>query len=471
MMGRLKGLIHVATLSLVMTGCVPNKAYRSCLGAKPGCTVQSVLHETMKTEEFDRSETGAFGFSFPYDLTFVEFDDRGEMFDRRQLAAAVKAIDDAKKRAPQGTTPVVAVFVHGWKNNASDSSGNVWGFRQTLAGLSSQYKIPGGAFAPVVGVYLGWRGAVVSAPIIKEFTFFDRHAKSQNLPGPHMAEALVKIMQAAKGRDFSDANTVSVLIGHSFGGAVLETALSETLADLVVRAQATSTSIKWPADLILFLNEAQEATRSYQLIESLIANVTPRAACVAPTPGAAPAPTVDTGVMLQAPAIISVSSTGDTATRLAFPGAQSLGRAFNSLRKYPDDGNAVGVKSQTSMFFRTTAHMKEFQSHLMRRSEDPEVIEAMKLCRPVIDMDLGGKFLAVGEGGTSPRYVLVERPQSRNRTPYWVFQIPPEVVPDHSTIFTPVFRRFLLSLLRARRSPDGKPIMRAHDQPQVPLTQ
>jgi hypothetical protein len=443
---RLLNLLACLLVSGAATSCVGNKAYRTCLGTPSGqpCSKPSVLREKLTTKDFDREMAACTGpcpscvrdCEWPYELAFVEFDDRGEMFDRRQLAAAVDTITRAKANAPAGTQPVVAVFIHGWKNNASESSGNVWGFRQILAGLSLEYKVPGGPFSPVVGVYIGWRGAVVSAPLLKEFTFFDRHGKSQNLPGPHMSEALVKIMQAAKGRNFEDP-TMSVLIGHSFGGAVLETALSETIATLVTEAQSTGTPIRWPADLIMFLNEAQEATRSYQLIESLIANVSEREACL-------PAGTSQT---MQAPAIISVSSTGDSATRVAFPAVQSLARPFNSLRKYPEGGNAVGIGSQTSMFFRTTAHMGEFQSHLVRRYEPAELDALGSACKPTLRFTLTGKPTIDSD---APGYALIEKPGTKNRTPYWVFQVPPDVVPDHSTIFTPVFRSFLVTLIKSR---------------------
>jgi hypothetical protein len=435
-------------LAVAVAACVPNTSYRTCLGLPTGqpCSRPSVVTEKLKTRDFDREQpVSVQDVEWPYQLAFIEFDDRGEMFDRRQLTAALDTIVRAKAHAPVGTTPVVAVFVHGWKNNASDSSGNVWGFRQTLAGLSLEFKVPDGPASPVIGVYIGWRGAVVSAPLLKEFTFFDRHGKSQNLPGAHMSEALTKIMQAAKGEHFDDARTTSVLIGHSFGGAVLETALSQTLAHIVDEAQATRTPIRWPADLIMFLNEAQEATRSYQLIESLISNVAPREPCLSP----------DQKQIMEAPAIVSVSSTGDAATRLAFPGAQSIARPFNSLRKYPPGGNALGVTSQTSMFFRTTAHMKQFQSHVLKRSDEPGLDEIVTRCKPVLEFTLTGK---PGHGSAGPHYVLLEKPESRNRTPYWVFEIPPEIVPDHSTIFTSVFRNFLLSMLKGRR------FMKPHDQ-------
>ena len=43
-------------------------------------------------------------------------------------------------------------------------------------------------------------------------------------------------------------------------------------------------------------------------------------------------------------------------------------------------------------------------------------------------------------------YVIAEKPGTLNRTPYWVLQMPPAVVSDHSTIFTPTFRDLVVQL-------------------------
>jgi len=407
----------ITTLIGLATGvnvcCVGNVAYRRG---------HSVLNEQLLTGEFDRTQNPSeWSRPWRYRLAFVEFDDRGELFDRDELTAALGAIAQAKaEEVNAGGPAVVALFVHGWKNNAADSSGNVWGFRQLLAGLSEQYA------TPVVGIYVGWRGAVLNAPILEDFTFFDRHAKSQNLPGAHMVETLLKIMQAAKGPRYTDP-TISVLVGHSFGGAVLESALTQSLEDMI-EARPAGGDVQWPANLIVFLNEAQEATRSYQLVESLMANVTPRDPCQPP------------GVRqdMPGPAIVSMSSTGDYATRAAFPAGQIFARPFNSLRHY-DAPNALGFSSQTPMFFNTTAHLDEFRSHLMDRADDPDIAAAMKSCKPYLTTTLGGT-----------EYVLVEKPNARNRTPYWVMHIPTAIVPDHSTIFTTVYRNLLITLLLAR---------------------
>jgi pimeloyl-ACP methyl ester carboxylesterase len=318
-----------------------------------------------------------------------------------------------------GVSPIVAVFVHGWKNNASKDNSNVWGFRMMLAGLSKQYNR-----APVLGIYIGWRGAVLSPPILKEFTIWNRRRKSQNLPGAHMAEALVKIMQAAKGIDYSDDSTITLLIGHSLGGAVLETALTETILAQVVKRTAHQ-DVVWPATLIMFINEAQEALQSYQLAEAFHKNLPARVPC---QPG---------GTRNNVPALVSISSTADYATRAFFPGSQGVLRPFNSLRKYSaDNPNFLGFGNQVPMFFNTTAHLGPFRTHLMGREDDPEVKAAADQCKPIVRTTIA-----------DVTYLIVDKPGSKNLTPYWVMHAPASLVPDHSTIFTPAFTKLLISFI------------------------
>jgi hypothetical protein len=422
----------------ICSACVADKQYR---------VNQSVFREELTTRQFDPTESEdpqILDMPSRYRLAFIEFNDRGVMFDRRQLDRALEEIAETKReaaarRSAPGGSPdskaIVAVFVHGWKNNASDSSGNTWGFRQVLAGLSHQYD------APVVGVYIGWRGAIVSAPILKEFTFFDRHRQSQKVTTADMPGVFRSLMQAAKGPMYDDTSTLSIFIGHSFGGAVLEDTVSSGLAEEVLTARRERRRVRWPADLILLLNEAQEAERSYPLIDTMIENVKPRAACTKPG-----------GIAdNERPAVMSISSTADQATRAFFPGAQVPARLFHRPSyKGPDP---LGVGSATPLFFSTTAHTAAFRSHLIGRAEDPAIAEATKRCIPYLDFTLSTP------GGADIRYLMVERPEpAKNHSPYWVMHMPPSIVPDHSTIFTQLFRDFLISL--------AAPVMfnKPHDQ-------
>jgi hypothetical protein len=139
--------------------------------------------------------------------------------------------------------------------------------------------------------------------------------------------------------------------------------------------------------------------------------------------------------------VLSISSTGDYATRIAYPLGQAVTRPFNSLRTYPAP-NKLGIKSQTPMYFNTTAHMTQFQSHLFGRADDPEIQAAIRCCRLFMEATIG-----------RVKYEIVEKPGALNTTPYWVMEMPPALVPDHSTIFTPQFRTVLVDLLGSSANP------------------
>ena len=412
-------LVFLAALS---SSCVANRSYHAAA---------EIHREELTGRQFDPLEPAIAGKVSRYRLSFIEFDDRGELFKRGQLPTALDEIDKAKRDAAPGDHPLIVVFIHGWKNNASPSNGNVWGFRQVLAQLSYglEQKTASGQNAPhevpVLGIYIGWRGAVVSAPILKEFTFFDRRRKSQSLPNAQMVESLTKIMTAVRNPLPDRSRAVSVLVGHSFGGAVLETALTDSLLQAALHpAPSASDGPPWPADLVIFLNEAQEAIRSYQLIETMHANL----------PAALPC-TQDVDDVK--PVVMSMTSVSDYATRALYPATQALVRPFNSLRSYTaDDPNFLGFSNQAAMFFNTTAHVSRFQSHVMGRADDPEIASASHQCAPAVTVTVNGVD-----------YEIVRKPGALNQTPYWVMHIPSAIVPDHSTIFTPVFSKLLSGLI------------------------
>ena len=415
---RVLTLIIVVLLSAACSACVGDKAYRT--GKNP-----SVLSEKLRVRDFDPSQSGVLDRESPYRLVFIEFNDKGELFDPAQLRRAIDEITAAKKR---GKT-LVAAFVHGWKNNASDKSGNVWGWRQVLAGLSLNDPDH-----EVIGLYFGWRGRSLDPPILKEFSFFDRRPKSQSVGTKEMVGALRDIMQAIKGPAYDDDSAISVFVGHSFGGAVLESAATPELHRAIATAREQKRPVRWPADLIMLLNEAQEAEASYPLIEEMHATMKPRQSCVAPPrPGEPPR---EDSLRYQRPAVISISSTGDYATRGFFPGAQLITRPFSRSYEGKDPLDVGG----TALHFGTTAHTGKLRSHLIARADDPEMTKMLELCRPIISTDIS---MLAGNA----QYVMVERPEAANTTPYWVTHMPPSIVPDHSTIFTQVFRDFLVTLI------------------------
>ena len=58
---------------------------------------------------------------------------------------------------------------------------------------------------------------------------------------------------------------------------------------------------------------------------------------------------------------------------------------------------------------------------------------------------------------TGACFAVQERPNRCNGTPYWLMEIDPDVVPDHSTIFT---QRFISFLIDTYFQPKGQPLQR-----------
>src|ERR1700720_1002129 len=91
-----------------------------------------------------------------FDLLFVEFDERGDFWDRDQLADASRAI---KSQAAKDKQILLIEYIHGWHNNAldNDPGRDVDRFRQLLS-VVAQSEFGREFGYRVVGAYIGWRG-------------------------------------------------------------------------------------------------------------------------------------------------------------------------------------------------------------------------------------------------------------------------------------------------------------------------
>src|SRR5918993_5118800 len=95
---------HLLVLGIIAV-CAP-----SCVGNRPYRVPKEVAVEKLMTKQFDPTEPT--NEEWPYRLTFIEFDDRGEMFNRQQLTGALAEVATAKAGAnAMGVSPIVAVFV------------------------------------------------------------------------------------------------------------------------------------------------------------------------------------------------------------------------------------------------------------------------------------------------------------------------------------------------------------------------
>lgn len=405
-----RGLVAAAALSVLLSGCVSHRLYRP------------VDHGSVQSFRSDDGQVD-------YKLAFVEFDDQGEMWDPRQLKAALDLINQENAEAESGV--ITTVFIHGWKNDASprcERKGNLHEFKRVLEQVARDEKGLGRTYPSriadtkprrVVGVYVAWRGKCMYTPLTDTISFFTRRAAAMRVGSISMEDALLRLMHAAKERPSSKC----VVVGYSFGGAILEKTIAQAMVPLMIYGYGKG--IRIPADLIVVANPASEATLAKQFIEILERS------------GAHLVFTRADGEVIQVdgPLLASITSKADWVTRGAFPFGMFLNNLPRKFRSYDNDV----LPGQRTLATRTAGHVPTLHSH-------------------VITLDAQGQV------------VLARRPDALNHSPYWIMSIPGSVVPAHNKIFGPQFIDLLIQLMNRNMifSPDVELRLVTDEKPRFP---
>lgn len=207
-----------------------------------------------------------------YSLGFVEFTERGNEFSRERTRSIYQHVMD-RAADPRGVA--VIVFVHGWKHNARWDDTNVQDFRTLLADFASR-GVNGNRH--VVGVYIGWRGMSYDIPGFKELTYWDRKAVAEEVGSggvTHVLTALKRIVVGAETDSTEAPKNAYLVIGHSFGGAIVLSALHDVLTENLTSSvwHVDDAGRPWCnvtdriADGVVLLNPAIEANRILQIKE------------------------------------------------------------------------------------------------------------------------------------------------------------------------------------------------------------
>lgn len=417
---------------LTLIGCVPNKPWRPGPAAVQTAPVVA-----------DSTTPGHFK------LGFVEFDDMGEYWEKctsltdPNNCQLTRTLDLIEKEKQGGREVIVVVFTHGWKNNASphnEEKLNLRDFKILMERLATEepHRLARmAAAAPTaappqarsyIGVYMAWRGQVIPGDVIA--TFWNRRDAAQRVGSSDFAEAIYRIMGATK---LNSPNSRIVVVGHSFGARALETALTNTFVSLLVPqpdAQGLShpLEILSPADLILYVNSANDSFRTKQMIELMKRTsfrVDRGSTPVNPAGSAA-----DATSNSQGPLFLSVTSTGDNATGVAFPLGQTLSALRKSFRERYDNAPR-DVPSQKTFFTHTPGHVPFLYSH--------QVLPTKEACQNQGDLlrfDLSGSC-----------YQLTPVTERWNTSPFWVVTVPPSIIKNHSDIFNANFSTMLIKLI------------------------
>lgn len=346
-----------------------------------------------------------------YSLAFVEFGEQGSYLDTTQIEAAVKFVRDARK-------PLVITYVHGWHNDSG--SNDVTRFSDFLAQVASTPLIKGQGFQ-VIGVYLGWRGEITTVPILNETTFYSRKAAAERLASNFDCfDAISSIAEAArKHRDRYSQYTV--LLGHSFGGLVVERAVAHALD-----ARMHGRGSKMPADLTLVWNPASDSILSRQIISALNQWNTQNAR----------------------PMFVSITSSADSATGTIFPIATNLASLTKSFPEVADPGTNK-KESERNFFTSTPGHnaaLINYQAEPFDLKYQPPVGT-----RSALELNLSYKLpndRVALPNDTNGIDLWNLRRISTIDVPYWNIQVDKRIIRNHGDIWNPKAEALLAGLFR-----------------------
>ena len=421
--------------ALMLAACAPNMAYRT--NAPPADGVCSGTPQSCGDQYWQRlgvqpNETGPTPTN-PVHLGYVEFDDQGALFDPDRKRRMMDRIEAIGAEHPL----LLVVFVHGWKHNASADDGNAASFARALRRIAAMDEsLCAGAPCErrrVVGVYVGWRGLSLKLPGLKNLTFWTRKSRAHRVGTDGVTEVLneLKLIENSSQKaelarldaahlphSRRDELSRMVVTGHSFGSAVVFTALQQQIMrDTVFRNQGSVQ--RSAADLVVLINPAFEAARVDALQRRLRE--------------------WDHG-KTQRPVLAVFTSEEDVATRTAFPMGRTLGTFTHS---YASDEQRA--KDRT-----TVGHYRPFITHELRL-RDAQISELAPLqlssyndfrCSwrdfqrtDEVDIwDLGD--------------ILLERDKSiqtksQRRNPFYNVRVKPEIIQDHNDIWGDRFGEFL----------------------------
>lgn len=502
-----------ASLLVLTTGCVHNQRFQPS-----GVTIAPILAN---------GKAGA-------RIAVIEFDGMGQLWDRCsldtdqppcQLRTALNYIKEQRLAAQSGNEEAIVVtFVHGWRHNAESTDDNLVTFSKIIDDLQVQadnaYRschdanshIPRDRcprqHARFIGIYVAWRGQVVRTPF-DYATVFDRELGAKRTALVSMSEVFTRIRNAAKQtsedqKGLPDNPARFLLFGHSYGGLIVERAMSQMLISSLApehrkemeHCSDGTLGVRPFADLILLINPAADAIEANQTIDLMKRSNAHRC------PPSPDAPAFNT------PIIVSVHARNDAATGWEFAIGHFFEQVNKAFRKKDKDcdfcNSGVGEPPSESFLFRHTPGHAIYLTNYCYVDrypmEDPVCEDVKKRVqqakidagyqandtqsvydhvanfseiprRPALLGNLAGLLAApvhdpVNVDATyflnlyrrsatpdpkHPDAIL----QPWNDTPYWIFTVPRYIVNEHGGFWTLQFASFVGGLVTATTPPGG----------------
>lgn len=446
-------MIVPAIVALGIVACAPLRQYRTvydlCVSPTPDPPASCDAHAVQRIPVKEGSH---------YLMGFVEFDDQGVPWSRAQMWAVQNQLLD---ESADGDLLMV-VFVHGWKHNAGPSDRNIATFRNVLADVAAAEvrlsEQTGVAARLVAGIYLGWRGASLTIPWMDNLTFWDRKNTAEEVGHGGVTELLSRLERIRRTKDAmnasGDSRTRLVVVGHSFGGAVVVSALSQLLenrfVDTTDGGDGADGDVAGFGNLVVLINPAFESLK----FSSLNDMSTERAAYFGS----------------QLPALAVMTSDADWATRYAFPTGRRLSTMFEKERNV-ERWNATTKQPETidegAANVTALGHFTPYRTHWLYPSDK----RRRGMIAQMAPDEMVRGFLRSSDAWADDRpgskipfdgLVLERTPTSAGRNPYLVIQVDRRLIRDHNDISDPRIVDFVKQIiLMATHSAEETAQMRA----------
>ena len=437
-----------AVLSFIVTSCVVLSACFTHAPARYGGAGRSLIHN-------DPS----------YKLAVLEFGEFGSYAD----PSMAQKEDDIKllRNTPR---PLLVMYIHGWHNNVT--SRDVDRFKGFLSRLSEARDITTNHLN-IVGIYFAWPGESLSVPVLNTFTFWDRKRAAERIASnDDCLDAIEQLSHAA--RDHGPSYTF--LIGHSFGGLIVERTVAHTL-----RTLQGNQNIRPPWDLALILNPASDSILARQIVSSLQGLYTYDGRQSFVPQGGGPA------IPENQPAIVELQSENDTATAVTFPVGSSLGSILGghwAWNKVPIPRGATGDApgnnvSERQFYLSTPGNSRYLINYSIVHVDAPipkdvrDAFDANLRNNPVnrifytsAPRDSETAATAALHGAAAPnspisnwkawqiRYAGSVDPIAYGgnaRVPFWIVRVPSDIIDNHGGIWSDNNMALMAAIFRLHR--------------------
>ncbi len=428
------------SIILFVTACASNDIYRSnfenCNYTTKGDCAENALQQHSSEKNDD------------YRLSFVEYDDQGQLRDRQQMNAAL----DEYREIAASNDVLLITFVHGWHHSAKPEDGNIQSFRRMLSEVSKYEglgsKQQGRSKRKILGLYVGWRGDSISVPYLNAVTFWDRKNTAHDVGQLGVTELLLKleeivnVKQGMEEENPPPGKSRMVVVGHSFGGAVVFTSLQKILAERFVdsrRGKTFSDDAKGFGDLVVLMNPAFEALRFaslYDLSQESCRNY----------------------FSSQLPRLAILTSEADYATKYAFPAGRifsTLFKTHNTLDRHycsgPGKKGIQATKFKEGQADRTAVgHFEPFHTHTLTAATNQQVRASNFQLEQI--QDSWGEHT-----NEQPMNFEGSQLQSLDRTtplnPYLNIRVDKKLIPNHNDIWHKEVIAFIRDLIVISTTP------------------